>query len=114
MGNLAPYFSFVCYCYSRCVHAALALYLFLCELYIFVFTMGLSSISAKVLILLFTRGVSFSEIEAMYDTSGMVEHRVKRLIAVGLLDQRGNHWRLTGRGRRLIRVFGMLQRFFGQ
>ena len=93
--------------------AALAAFLFLCELYIFVFTLVLSSISAKVLILLYTRRVSVSELEAMYDTSGMVERRLKRLIAVGFLGQKENKWQLTGKGRRLIRIFAMLQRFFG-
>ncbi len=92
--------------------AALAAYAFACELYIFLFTMVTSSVSVKLLLSLRAGDLSAAEIDALYGSTGMVARRVERLLAVGLLEPDGGSYRVSPRGRRLVRTFAVLKRFF--
>ena len=92
--------------------AALAAYAFACELYIFLFTMVTSSVSVKLLLSLRERDLSGPEIDALYDSRGMVARRLDRLVAVGLLEPEGGFYRVAPKGRRLVRTFAVLKLFF--
>src|SRR5206468_734152 len=65
--------------------ASIAFYAFACELYIFLFTMVMSSVSAKLLMTLRDTVVSDIHIGEMYSADGMVERRLERLLGIGLL-----------------------------
>ena len=98
---------------SLALLAALLTYAFLCELYLFLFTMVASSISARLLLLLRQRDLTADEIKSLYDPAGMVDCRLERLLVAGLLKQEACSYRVSGRGRRLAALFLALKRFFG-
>jgi hypothetical protein len=93
--------------------AGIALYAFLCELYIFLFTFVISSVSARILFSMLSGPLSAGDLEISYDASGMVAQRLTRLKETGLLRDFDGALRLTQKGRRLHRAFLALKRFFG-
>jgi hypothetical protein len=92
--------------------AALGAYAFAGELYLFLFTMVGSSVSARLLLLLRERNLSDADIAGLYEPRGMVERRMERLAAAGLLRHEGDRCRVTERGRRLANVFVAVKHFF--
>lgn len=92
--------------------APVLLYAFLCELYIFCFTLVLSSVSVTMLIMLRRGPISASALTSAYDPPGMVRLRLERLIKQGFLVREGERFAVTASGRRLHRAFATLQRFF--
>jgi hypothetical protein len=92
--------------------AALVVYAFASELYLFLFTMVGSSISARLLLLLRQRSLSNEEIRALYEPHGMVERRLERLVVARLLRREAGRCAVTERGRRLARLFRAVKRFF--
>ena len=92
--------------------AAIAFYAFACELYIFLFTMVMSSVSAKLLMTLRDTVVSDAQIAEMYGADGMVERRLERLRGIRLLNRDGGQWKLSPKGLRLMKAFVALKRFF--
>jgi hypothetical protein len=93
--------------------AAVALYAFLCELYIFCFTLAMSSISATMLIMLRQRPLQVADLVNLYKPDEMVRLRVDRLVKTGVIDLSAGRLTLTDRGRRLHAAFSILSRFFG-
>jgi hypothetical protein len=91
---------------------AALLYGFLCELYIFLFTMTISSISSNVLVRLSSHDMRLEEIAQRYDSREMVRQRLERLAATGLLSRAGSRLALTQKGTRFVRTFQALRRFF--
>jgi hypothetical protein len=93
--------------------AAILLYAFASELYIFLFTLIASSVSISIIRGLRVGAMSARDVELLYSSERMVQVRLERLLAIGLInrDVRGVH--LTARGRRVITIFGALRRFFG-
>lgn len=89
--------------------AALAVYAFACELYIFLFTLVGSSIGVKLLLALRGGPLSSERLDALCAPAGMVERRLERMRAVGLLDATDV---VSAKGRRLVRVFRALRQFF--
>jgi hypothetical protein len=92
--------------------AGLAAYAFACELYLFLFTMVGSSVSARLLLLLRQRNLSDDEIRDLYEPRGMVERRMERLVVAGLLRRDGTRCDVTARGRRLACLFLAVKQFF--
>jgi uncharacterized protein YacL len=92
--------------------SALALYAFLCELYIFLFTLAMSSISANLLVRLDRGGLTEDEIDRLYDSSKMVDGRIGRLMATHLLTEESSTLVPTAEGTRLLRILDRLRRFF--
>ena len=92
--------------------ATIAFYAFACELYMFFFTMVMSSVSAKLLMTLRDTVVSDAHIAEMYSADGMVDRRLERLLGIGLLNRDGGQWKLSPKGLRLMRAFVALKRFF--
>ena len=97
--------------------AAVALFAFLCELYLFLFTLALASISANVLVTLREGAMSHKSIGELYDSRGMVVTRFNRLISSGLiqlssLGVEAEGYEITQRGKRLIDALNILRRVF--
>ena len=93
--------------------AAILLYALLCELYIFCFTLVLSSVSATMLIMLRQGPVQASALASVYDPQEMVKLRLDRLLKIGLIEQVSGRFSMTRKGERLHRIFGGLRKFFG-
>jgi hypothetical protein len=97
--------------------AAAATYAFLCELYLFLFTLALASISANLLVTLRAGAMTYKEIEQLYDSRSMVLTRFNRLISSGLIrlssaGVEGEGYELTERGERLLGALNILRRIF--
>lgn len=92
--------------------AAILLYALLCELYMFCFTLVLSSVSVTMLIMLRQGPVTDSSLISIYAPEEMVQLRVSRLIKTGFLKQEGENLTVTIKGMKLHRIFFGLRRFF--
>lgn len=93
--------------------AALALYALGAELYVFIFTMIGSSITARILITLRHRDMTRAEIDAAFPTSGMVERRMQNLLHNGFIRaDAACGFTLAPRGRLLVNCFRPLRSFF--
>jgi hypothetical protein len=92
--------------------AAASLYAFGCELYVFLFTFAMSSVTANLLNNLSRCDMTDTEIEKLYDSRHMVATRLDRLVAVGLIEERPTGLRLTTEGERMVRTFRRLRDFF--
>lgn len=97
--------------------AAVLTYAFLCELYLFLFTLALASISANLLVTLRVGAITHREIETLYDSRSMVLTRFNRLISSGLIrlgssGVEAEAYVLTERGERLLGALNFLRRVF--
>jgi hypothetical protein len=92
--------------------AGAAVYAFCCELYIFLFTFAMSSITANLLTNLSRSEMNDADIEQLYDSRHMVATRLDRLVAVGLVDEGPSGLRLTTAGTRMVRAFDRLRSLF--
>jgi hypothetical protein len=92
--------------------AAILLYALLCELYVFSFTLVLSSVSATMLIILRGGPVQASALASVYDPREMVNLRLERLLTAGFIERASGRFLLTEKAKRLHRVFTALRRFF--
>jgi hypothetical protein len=104
--------SFLLFSLSSKFFASLAIYAFLCEIYIFIFTLVISSVSVSILIILENNSVQLTEIERLYQSGDMVKLRIQRLINVGYLVREGDNLFLSKRGERLVGKFSLLRKFF--
>lgn len=93
--------------------AAIALYAFLCELYIFSFTLVLSSISATTLVILRRGPLPLADLSAVYKPEEMVQLRVARLLDTGFLSRESGRVVLTAKALKIHAAFSTLSRFFG-
>jgi hypothetical protein len=93
--------------------SALVAFAFLCELYLFLFTLAIASVSSTLLQTLGDRRLSEKEVIARYDAEGMVTTRIGRLLATGLLSESEGDLRVTRTGARLVTAFLRLKTFFG-
>jgi hypothetical protein len=92
--------------------AAALLYAFCCELYIFLFTFAMSSVTANLVGRLSRCNMTDADIEQLYDSRHMVATRLDRLLAVGLVEERPAGLRLTTEGARMVRTFRLLRGLF--
>ena len=92
--------------------AALAAYAFACELYIFLFTLVGSSVSASLLMTLASRPLTRPEIDALCDEVGMIRMRLERLVSGGLLEAAPAGYAPTRAARMMLAAFRVLRRFF--
>src|SRR5712692_5003607 len=93
--------------------AALLVYMFACELYVFAFTMVSSSVSASLLLSLRAGSLSAPEIDRRYSSAYMVESRLEKLRAGGFLWGDAAAYALTPKARLLTSGFAALRRLFG-
>ena len=87
------------------------MFLFACELYTFLFTLTIGSISANLLLTL-DNPVLENELEMRYDDIGMIDRRITRLINAGLAKETDDQIIATNKGRYLIKTLGFLKRLF--
>jgi hypothetical protein len=94
--------------------AALLMFAFACELYVFLFTMTISSISANALVRLAHRPMAIEEAMSAYDSSNMVRMRLERLIGGSFIRvvAPGSRLLLSPKGVRLTKAFSGLRRLF--
>lgn len=92
--------------------ATLLVYAFTCELYIFLFTMTIGSISANLLIRLSAGDKRLADMLRDYNSMSMVSQRLDRLVDNGFLEPREDLFSLTRKGTCLLKAFHMLRRFF--
>jgi len=92
------------------VQGALALYFFGCELYTFMFTFVIGSISAWILMNALRPGAASvrSESDAPQHV-GMVETRLARLCQVGFLGKRGDRYFLSAPGKIVAGAYHLLR-----
>jgi len=92
--------------------APILLYALLCELYIFLFTLALSSVSATMLTMLRRGPVLASEFASIYGPREMVMLRLKRIVDNGLIERKAEKLAVTGKGMKVHLIFAALRRFF--
>jgi hypothetical protein len=92
--------------------AGLLLFGFAYELYIFLFTLVSTSVSASLLMKLASGHLTFPEIDQLYSSDSMVETRMEKLVRTGLLERHGEEFRVTAKTRKLLVVFRALRSFF--
>jgi hypothetical protein len=92
--------------------AGALVYAFCCELYIFLFTFAMSSITANLVGRLSRCDMTDKDIEQFYDSRHMVATRLDRLVAIGLVDEQPAGLRLTSGGARMVRTFRLLRGVF--
>lgn len=83
-----------------------------CELYLFLFTMITTSISANILCLLLTGSQTKEKINDLYVPEEMVQCRLVRLRDVGLIEEKEKELRLSAKGERLVAGFRILRQVF--
>jgi hypothetical protein len=95
------------------VIGATLVFAFAAELYLFLFTMTLGSVSANTLVLL-TRGpASPTDINNLYGDRAMAALRIERLVTTGLAQEHDGVISLTPRGHVVARLFAGLRTAFG-
>jgi hypothetical protein len=95
------------------VIGAALVFAFAAELYLFLFTMALTSVSANALVLLRTRQVCRGDINDLYSDGGMAALRIERLLATRLAQEHNGSISLTRRGQAVAQVFAWLRTVFG-
>ena len=87
-------------------------YAFLCNLYVFLFTLPLSSVSANLLSRLSRQPLGPEEVARLYNGHNMTELRITRLIHAGFLDANSEGVALTVVGARIVTAYERLRRLF--
>jgi hypothetical protein len=82
------------------------------ELYVFCFTLILSSVSAIWLRRLYRGSIDTATLAEAYSPAWMVDVRIERLAENGFLERTADGYRLTEKGRNLMRTFERLRRLF--
>jgi hypothetical protein len=83
-----------------------------CELYVFCFTLILSSVSAIWLRRLYRGSIETEALAEAYSPAWMVDTRLERLADNGFVAREAGGNRLTEKGRGLMRTFGRLRALF--
>jgi hypothetical protein len=94
------------------VAGATLAFAFAAELYLFLFTMTLGSVSANMLALLSQTPASPTDIDNLYDDRLMASLRIERLLATGMAQEHGGIISLTPKGELIARLFAALRTAF--
>jgi hypothetical protein len=92
--------------------AALLVYAASCELYVFLFTLVLSSVSANILVRLANGPLGLGELDVSYSSEAMVEQRLSRMEGAGFLVRAAGGLWLTRRGILVVSVYRLLRTIF--
>ena len=92
--------------------AALLLYAFLFELYVFCFTLVSTSVSVSILLKLARRQMTAGEIDTQYSSESMVEGRFAKLLRANFLARKDNGYCVTPKARLILAVFRTIRFFF--
>jgi len=90
------------------------IYLLMCELYTFLFTFAMTSVSVGLLLALRSGSNSEGDLEERYNATAMVEARMTRLITNGFLRLRADNddYVVTPRATRVVAIFRFLRTLF--
>jgi len=92
--------------------AALLVYGFACELYLFVFTLSSHSVSSRLLAVLGNGPRRTVDLERLCDPEQMVQARKTQMLQTGLLAEAPTEYRVTDKGQRVLAAFERLHQFF--
>lgn len=92
--------------------AAVLVYAAFCELYLFLFTLTLTSVSANILVRLWDGPKTQSELDGLYENAAMVEARLTRMRAAGMVRTEVGTLQVTQRGKRIVRSYRFLRTLF--
>lgn len=92
--------------------SAILVYGCLCEFYVFMFTMTISSLSSNILIRLSFMPIPLENMKDSYGSKEMILNRIVRLRKIGVLSCNNGFLELTHKGQRLLGLFLKLRRFF--
>jgi hypothetical protein len=93
---------------------AALIYAFACELYVFLFTFVVTSISVAILVWLREDGrLRESRTETAQDDDDFVGGRIKRMVESGIFQKKEEQLNLTAKGRILLIAYKGLRSFFG-
>jgi len=87
-------------------------YALACEVYMFVYTMISSSVTVSLLLKLRGGPASWAALDAEYSDAAMVDGRMTKLLANGLITSSPAGYGVTPRGEALVTSFARLRRFF--
>lgn len=93
--------------------AAMFTYGFLCELYLFLFTLCMASVSVNLIMFIDGGERDVSLLAERYDSTDMVQLRIDRLQATDLLRRDGDKFSLTPRAHFLVGMYRRLRVLFG-
>ena len=94
--------------------AATLTYAFACELYIFLFTLVGNSVSFGLLTKLASHPLKPDEIAGFYRAEAMIARRFEQLEGSDLITTSPAGFKLTARGKRVVRIFSLLHAVFGR
>lgn len=98
---------------SPAFFASMFTYGFLCELYMFLFTLCMASVSANLIMFVAGGERDISLLAERYDSTDMVQLRLDRLETANLLHRDGDKFSLTPRARFLVAAYRWLRTLFG-
>jgi hypothetical protein len=98
--------------FSPAFATGILIYAFLSELYIFLFTFTLSSVSANLLARLQRRPLMPEEVAELYSGRNMTAARIARMVDSGFLASGQVGLELTAAGERTVRSYERLRRLF--
>ena len=93
--------------------AGAMIFAFLSELYIFFFTLVVSSVSVTLMLHLRDGDIDEAEVSRIYDSRGMVTFRLAQRIRNGFATEQDGQYRLTQAGRTMVFWFVFLRSLFG-
>lgn len=92
--------------------SAVVSYAALSELYVFLFTLALSSVSANIIVRLTAASPGAADLARSYSGVDMVQQRIARLQAAGLIVGTADGFVLTRRGTLVVAGYRMLRALF--
>jgi hypothetical protein len=98
---------------SSGLFATMVTYAFLCELYLFLFTLCMASVSANLVMFIAGGERDTSLLAEKYDSTDMVQLRIERLESANLVYREGDIISLTSRARFLVEAYRWLRATFG-
>jgi hypothetical protein len=113
VGGLLVLTLLVLYGFSGEAFAGAMMFAFLSELYIFFFTLVISSVSVTLMLHLRERDIDEAEVSRIYDSRGMVTFRLEQMIRNGFATEQNGQYALTPAGRTMVFWFVLLRRIFG-
>ena len=108
VGLISAEYSFL----SVQLFSAISMYSFLCELYIFLFSSLLSSISMNILTKLYRKNNNKYDICLDYSGEKMVTLRLNRLENLGMIKKLENRYIITNKGLKFLDTLKTLRNFF--
>jgi hypothetical protein len=99
------------YGWSPRLLASTLLFGFLCELYVFMFTLVANSVAVSLLLAVQAGRTSAEDIEHTYRPEAMVSRRLDQLERAGLIERMQGRLMLTTAGRRLVENFNRATRY---